>query len=71
MSSRKARMTRKANALFEHNPNYTFRQLMESYRFWKRFTKKCKHKNINDVENNDIWIDDKEVLDDFKKSIEL
>ena len=36
MGARKSRMTRKANALFEHNPNYTFRQLMESYRFWKR-----------------------------------
>lgn len=42
MSSRKARMTRKANSLFEHNPNYTFRQLMESYIFWKRWIKKKK-----------------------------
>lgn len=40
MGARKSRMIRKANALFEHNPNYTFRQLMVSYRFWKRRLKK-------------------------------
>lgn len=42
MSSRTKRMKAKANALFEHNQNYTFRQLMESYRFWKRYVKKHK-----------------------------
>ena len=40
MGARKARMTRKANNLFDHNPNYTFRQLMESYRFWKSYLKR-------------------------------
>lgn len=42
MGARKRRMIRKANALFEHNLNYTFRQLMVSYRFWKIQKKKRK-----------------------------
>lgn len=40
MSSRTKRMRAKADALFEHNPNYTFRQLMVSYRFWKMWIKR-------------------------------
>lgn len=50
MSSRTKRMRAKADALFTHEPNYTFRQLMESYRFWKNFIKRHKvdeHKEKN------------------------
>lgn len=44
MSSRTKRVSAKADALFHHNPNYTFRQLMVSYRFWKGFLKREKRK---------------------------
>ena len=40
MSARKRKMIAKAEQLIEHNPNYTFRQLMESYRFWQNQIKK-------------------------------
>lgn len=39
MSARKRKMTAKADKLFDHSPNYTFRELMISYRFWKKFLK--------------------------------
>lgn len=54
MSTRKARMIRKADALFDHNPNYTFRQLMVSYRFWKKWLERNKDKCVLHVSNVEL-----------------
>lgn len=66
MSSRKSRMRAKANALFEHNKNYTFRQLMEIYRFWKRYIKRRKKRKV--ITCTWSYIQDK--IDDFESYYE-
>lgn len=52
MGARKSRMKRKAYALIKFGYKPTFRQLMESYRFWKKYMKK--HGNVRDssADNN-------------------
>lgn len=40
MGARKSRMTRKANALIDFGYRPTFRQLMQSWRFWQRVIKR-------------------------------
>ena len=42
MGARKARMIRKANKLIDFGYKPTFRQLMESYRFWKLYLRRGK-----------------------------